>query len=414
MKKLHLPCLRGRLGDWTYFSTMMKIKDIVKNHRIITVPESKDLYSKNINKILQREINDVRISKISKYLLNNEEHFFSSIIVAIHKGNPEWSDIDIEEKFSINSKSLDEDSIRFIENKFGILSLTGKEEIFALDGQHRLAGLREAYDQDNEIGEEEVSLVYVIHNNENIERTRRLFTVLNRYAEKPKQAELIILEEDDVAAINTRKLISENKYLSKKNAISSLKTGGISNTDLKSFSTLVTIYNINKILYSKASKFYTTRPGNEEINQFYKISSEFWDFVFEAFPEIISFINGEQNIKINNKLFNRNSSTGGSLLLRPVGQELLAKTYKHFKNVNKSDVLKSNIRKIDFNLSGDNFKFLFWNNGKMLPKELTLKQNLILYLLKEYKDSKYINESLKRIYKNFNVEYRDNIKPLVK
>jgi DNA sulfur modification protein DndB len=414
MKKLHLPCLRGRLGDWTYFSTMMKIKDIVKNHRIITVPESKDLYSKNINKILQREINDVRISKISKYLLNNEEHFFSSIIVAIHKGNPEWSDIDIEEKFSINSKSLDEDSIRFIENKFGILSLTGKEEIFALDGQHRLAGLREAYDQDNEIGEEEVSLVYVIHNNENIERTRRLFTVLNRYAEKPKQAELIILEEDDVAAINTRKLISENKYLSKKNAISSLKTGGISNTDLKSFSTLVTIYNINKILYSKASKFYTTRPGNEEINQFYKISSEFWDFVFEAFPEIISFINGEQNIKINNKLFNRNSSTGGSLLLRPVGQELLAKTYKHFKNVNKLDVLKSNIRKIDFNLSGDNFKFLFWNNGKMLPKELTLKQNLILYLLKEYKDSKYINESLKRIYKNFNVEYRDNIKPLVK
>lgn len=46
MKKLHLPCLRGRLGNWTYFSTMMKIKDVVDNQRIITVPESKDLYSK--------------------------------------------------------------------------------------------------------------------------------------------------------------------------------------------------------------------------------------------------------------------------------------------------------------------------------------------------------------------------------
>jgi DNA sulfur modification protein DndB len=414
MKKLHLPCLRGRLGDWTYFSTMMKIKDIVNNHRIITVPESKDLYSKNINKILQREIDDARISKISKYLINNEEHFFSSIIVAIHQGNPEWSDIDVEENFSIKNKSLDDDSIRFIENKFGILSLSGKEEIFALDGQHRLVGLREAYTVDNKIGEEEVSLVYVIHDHTNIERTRRLFTVLNRYAEKPKQAELIILEEDDVAAINTRKLISEYVNLSKKNAISSLKTGGISNSDLKSFSTLVTIYNINKILYSKDSKFYTTRPNIVEIDRFYKISEDFWDFLFEVFPEIIRFIDGESNIKLNRSLFNRNTRTGGSLLLRPVGQELLAKTYKHFKNLNKIDILKDNIRKIDFNLSGTNFKYLFWNNGKMLPKELNLKQKLILYLLNEFKDSNYINENIKKVYKNFNLVYKSNIKPLIK
>lgn len=414
MKKLHLPCLRGRLGNWTYFSTMMKIKDVVDNHRIITVPESKDLYSKNINKILQREIDDARIGKISKYLINNEEHFFSSIIVAIHKGNPEWSDIDIEENFSIKNKSLDDESIRFIDNKFGILSLNGKEEIFALDGQHRLVGLREAYNEDNRIGDEEISLVYVIHDHNNIERTRRLFTVLNRYAEKPKQAELIILDEDDVAAINTRKLLSDYKILTKKNAVSSLKTGGISNNDVKSFSTLVTIYNINKILYSKASKFYTVRPSNKEIEDLYEKSVEFWDFVFNVFPEIDKFLDGERNIKINKSLFDRNTLTGGSLLLRPVGQELLARTYKHFKNVQKIDVLKNNIRKVDFNLSGSNFNYLFWNNGKMLPKELTLKQNLILYILGEFKNETFINDNMKKVYKSFNLEYKKTIKPLIK
>lgn len=187
MKKLHLPCLRGSLGDWTYYSTVMKVKDVVSNQRIITVPESQELYSKNINQILQREIDKNRIAKISKYLLNNEEHFFSSIIVAIHKGNPEWSDIDIEERLTVNNKPIDDNDLNFIENKFGILSLSGEEEIFALDGQHRLVGLRDAFKKDESIGEEEISLIYVIHNSLNIERTRRLFTVLNRYAEKPNR-----------------------------------------------------------------------------------------------------------------------------------------------------------------------------------------------------------------------------------
>ena len=206
-----MPCLRGRLGDWIYFSTVMKIKDVVTNHRIITVSESEELYTKNINKILQRDINDKRIKNISSYLVNTKEHFFSSIIVAIHKGNPEWSDVDVSEQLTIREEKLDRDNFNFISNKIGILTLSGGEEIFALDGQHRLVGLRDAIKKNEKLGEEEISLVYVIHNQDNVERTRRLFTVLNKYAEKPKKAELIILEEDDVAAINTRRLVSDFK-----------------------------------------------------------------------------------------------------------------------------------------------------------------------------------------------------------
>lgn len=412
MKKLHLPCLRGRLGDWTYYSTIMKVNDIVNNHRIITVPESEELYSKNINKVLQREIDGNRINKISKYLINNQEHFFSSIIVAIHKGNPEWSDIDIEDRFSIKQEKLDDDSLNYIENKFGILSLSGEEEIFALDGQHRLVGLRDAFKKDPKIGNEEVSLVYVIHKQENIERTRRLFTVLNRYAEKPKQAELIILEEDDVAAINTRRLASQHSVLSLKNAISDAKTGAISNTDFKSFTTLVTIYNINKILYSKKKEFYTTRPSEEDIEKYYNLSKNFWDFFFSSFPEIIKYIKGEKNIKIYNSIIDRNIETGGSLLLRPVGQEIIAKTYNYFKNINKIDDLTNNITKIDFNLSGPYFNYLFWNNGKMVGKDLRLKLNLILFLLNENNDLK-IHKEMQRVYKSYNLNYTP-ISPVVK
>ena len=403
MKKLHLPCLRGVLGDWTYYSTVMKIKDIVDHQRIITVPESKELYTKNINEILQREINSSRISKISKYLLNDSEHFFSSIIVAIHKGSPQWSDIDIEEKLVVDKLAIDDDSINFIENKFGILTLSGTEEIFALDGQHRLVGLREAYKKNKEIGEEEISLLYVIHNDKNIVRTRRLFTVLNRYAEKPKQAELIILEEDDVAAINARSVIMEHPVLSLKNGISSTRGGSILPND-NSFSTIVTVYNINKILYGKKIDFYRKRPSDQEIVNYYDKTNSFWNFFFQCFPYIKNYINGEKNIKNDNYQIQRNSETGGSLLLRPTGQELFAKVYKLFDNKNKLDYLKDNISKIDFNLSGKHFNYLFWNNGKILPKNMLLKYNLVLYLLGYYANEKKLFDDLHKLYESFNDE----------
>lgn len=408
MKQLYLPCLRGIIGNWTYYSTVMKIKDIVDNNRIITVAESDDLYTKNINEILQREINKSRINKISKYLQTSEERFFNSLTVAIHQGNPQWYDIDIGSRFEIENATIDTDTINFIENKFGILALSGGEQIFALDGQHRLIGIRDAYKINPELGEEEISLIYVVHNQENKEKTRRLFTVLNKYAEKPKGAELIIIDEDDCRAINTRKLVEEHPIFIKKNALSSSKSGNIQNNDFDSFTTLVTINNINNILYKKQANFYTQRPSDELLEEFYAISKEFWDFFFNIFPEIEQFIDGQNNIELNGK-FNRNSDTGGSLLLRPVGQELVARIYMEFKKNNDLDNLKTKLRKVDFNLSGNIFRYLFWHKGKMQSKDKDLKYKLLKYILGIFDNKKFIDTKMTEIYKNSGAVYDSNL-----
>lgn len=81
---INLACLRGNIGFWTYYSTVIKIKDLVADKRIITVSESSELYSKNINRILQREIKENRIKSIAKYIVSNDERFMSSLIVAIY------------------------------------------------------------------------------------------------------------------------------------------------------------------------------------------------------------------------------------------------------------------------------------------------------------------------------------------
>jgi DNA sulfur modification protein DndB len=412
MKRLILPCIRGIIGDWTYYSTVMKIKDIVENHRIITVAESPDLYTKNINDVLQREINPTRINQISKYLTTNNERFFSSLTVAIHKGNPQWFDINLGSHFQVENEDLNEDELDFIENKFGILSLSGEEQIFALDGQHRLVGLREAIKTRPELGEEEIALIYVVHDIEKKERTRRLFTVLNKYAEKPKGAELIILDEDDSAAINTRRLVENHPIFKLENSISASKNGNLTSRDLKSFTTLVTLNNINKILYSRKNDFYTRRPLENELTEMYEVTSKFWDFLFENFPEILQFIEGSRGIDLNG-VFERNAQTGGSLLLRPVGQELIAKIYKLFLDKNELDKLKSKIRSVNFNLSGNLFRYIYWNNGKMLGKEEQFKIKLLSYVLGIYSHGTHIEKELKRVYKNFNVDYVVNsIKPI--
>jgi len=385
----------------------MKIRDIVSDNRIITVSESDELYTRNINRILQREISTSRISKISNYILSTEERFFSSLVVAIHQGTPKWTDIDLYEQIEIEENAISEDELISLGSKYGILSLSGNEQIFALDGQHRLKGLRKAFNQNPDIGDLEISLTFVIHNHDDVERTRRLFTVLNKYAEKPRGAELIILDEDDAAAINTRRLVTEHPILSKPNAISNSKTGAISNSDSHSFTTLVTLNSINKILYNKSSAYYTQRPSDEEINALYQKSVDYWDTFFDVYPEIISFIDGDTEIEISEERISRDDETGGSLLLRPVGQELITKSYVKF-NQNEIQDFKDKLRRVNFNLSNSNWKFLFWNE-KMLGKEQKLKNSMLLYIMGKFEDAPYIHREMSRIYNKNNQPYNDSL-----
>lgn len=404
---IHLACTKGNFGDWNFYSTVMKARDIVKGNRIITVAESTELYSQNINKILQREIKTSRIKSITDYILKNNERFLGCIVVAIHKGNPKWTDVGIGRNFQIDGSEIDDLSIDFLSSKFGVLTLSGSEQIFALDGQHRLIGLRKAVSKDPKLGEIEIPIIFVIHNHELLEKTRRVFTVLNKYAEKPKGAELIILDEDDAAAIVTRKLVSEHPILSKPNALSRSKSGNIPSTDVSSLTTLVTVHSINKTLFIKKPDFYSIRPNDAELDLLYAKACDFWNTIFEVFPEIVDYIDGNVNVTINNSLVARDSEEGGNLLLRPVGQKLLAFAYSRFESSEKQ-LFKSRIRQVDFSLSGNTWKYLFWNE-KMISGENKLKKNLLMFLIGKYNNPQEIHSEMSRVYGLNNEVYKNHL-----
>jgi DNA sulfur modification protein DndB len=102
-------------------------------------------------------------------------------------------------------------------DSIGFLRLTGTEKLFAIDGQHRLSGIKHAIEHDLELSEELVPVIFVGHANTvvGMRRTRRLFTTLNKTAVPVTKRDIIIaLDEDDVMAITARRLYEEDSRFS--------------------------------------------------------------------------------------------------------------------------------------------------------------------------------------------------------
>lgn len=380
-KILLLPALTGKFGSWRYYNVLMKIKDLVNPlYGVKTVPESKKIYtSENLNEILQRLEDPKRIAPLKSYLLKQKDRYFNSLTVAFTGGDPKWHPVAI--KKSGNFKAGD---LEYLNLKYGILELTGKEELFILDGQHRLLGLKLAYGEKNELGEEEISVMLVKHD-ENVEgkkRIRRIFVSLNRNAKPVSEGENIILEEDDASAILARRLVENLPYFKDRNVIAfnknlNLKTG---KNDNEKFTSLLALYSINEILldnealYDKklSGKYVRIRPSDNELDKQYKIVEEFWLQFFSNLTKAKQFVESPE------KFDHFKSDSGGLFYLRPIGQELLATFYKYLKTKGKVVDFKQ-IQKIEGYLNSD-----FWNYILFNPHKETLymsKGNAFNYIL---------------------------------
>jgi len=410
MNQLILPSLKGSFGSWVYFIATMKLSDVANKSRISTVTEIEELYSKNINDVLQRDLDSKRINKIAEYLQNQNERFLSSLIVAIYKGSPIWSEIRIEDNFENEEKYIESEKLQYARGRLGFLTLNGDESMFVLDGQHRLKGIREAYRRNSEIVEgDDIILTIVVHESKFKERTRRLFTVLNRYAEKPKKAELIIMEEDDAAAILTRRLLLTHPIFKKENSIAKGKGTAIAGTDNKSFTTILCLYDIVKELidfksiYPKSSMI--NRLEDKKLDELYENQVlPYWDFFFNSFPSVEKYIDG----KINDQKFLRNKENGGSLLLRPEGQLLIASLYKHFESLGSKQFIafKKKLPKVNFQLSSPLLKYLFWTGEKMNTKNKSLKRKTFLFQLGANIDDTLLEKEYTALYNEYNDEFK--------
>ncbi|EGR0494112.1 DGQHR domain-containing protein [Vibrio cholerae] len=317
-KRLVLPCLRGFIGSWTTYSCMMRLSDASE---LIGFADELHQIEKLSDKI-QRELNNERAIEIKNYLIDNEDRFFNSLVVAVYDGDPNWHGVDNLRPNNEESSKLE--FPEYAEHCIGFLSVTKKEKFFALDGQHRLAGIKAAVEEKSAIGDDLINVIIVAHSNtpSGKVRSRRLFTTLNKKAKLVSKDAIIALDEDDIAACITRKLIESEDYPYFNEQNISFSSGPV--RDKTSITSIVNIYdNVQRLVASKLvvkiAELDKLRFRDHEdllayVDSFFRLTFKYCDSLRE------SLSGSSMNTK------HRNSDDGGHLLFRPIGWDLYTQT----------------------------------------------------------------------------------------
>ena len=198
-----IPAFKAKVGDWDYYICLMKYAEVRRG-----VEFAYDLGgNKDLATMIQRGISQ-RTDDIKKYLIESPHRFLGSLIVAVWGGDPKYQAVQIADP---------DDLLRGVDSDFGLLTFDGSQRYFALDGQHRLKAIKDALNVKPELGNEEICVLMVAHYDTDAgkERTRRLFTNINRNAKTTTAAENIALDEDYGISILTRRFLTDHPFLSR-------------------------------------------------------------------------------------------------------------------------------------------------------------------------------------------------------
>ena len=374
------------MGNWIYYPTLMKLKDIAERVKI-----AEELYqNKPLSEMVQREIKRKRGKEIKDYLLKQEQRFFNSLIVAVHEGDPNWHEIThIKGNNQVDSEDIPEDVVAGI----GILSLNGEEELFTLDGQHRLIGIKEAIAENPQLGEDELSIIFITHktDQEGMERSRRLFTTLNKNAVRVSKGETITLDEDDAMAITVRSLVMENPMFMGKRILNNA-TDNIPQSNQTCLTTIGNLYDLLEILFTKVyilskkkksdekkDELTKTRQSDEILNQHYANACDYFKRFADSFLQLKEFANASDSSTVVKKYRHVN---GGSVLFRPIGlkilTEIIATLVQNYPLVECFTL----ISKLPTDLTQVPYNHVIWNpNQNKIMGNRVLARNLLLYML---------------------------------
>ena len=375
--ELIIPALRAHMGDWIYYVTFLRMDQIADKIHI-----AENIHSSNVLKdMIQHQI-ATRSGQISDYLLRQPQRFFNSLIVEVYGGSPDWYELKIGANRHLDAPEIPSD----LEGVLGILCLDGSQTFFAIDGQHRVEGIKQALEKDSKLEREEVSVIFVAHQNDSVgmERTRRLFTTLNRYAKPVSKSEIIALDEDDIIAITTRELVEKHPLFQEK--ISLLKTKAVSVNDNRSFTTIITLYDVLEILLKKTkgwTEFKRHRPDDITIDEFYANSVQFWNTLIECFPPLEKIVASKPEENIAGCFRNRD---GGHLLFRPVGLLIIAQVVRLAKDSGMPEkVVIKRISEVSMELTDKPWVGLLWDktNKRMISGTTPQKvaKQLLFYII---------------------------------
>ena len=396
------PTLQATMGDWRYFITTLPFYEV--SRRVQLAAEL--ITPHNMNEWIQRSVIPKRSRQIADYLINQEQHFFPSIVVGVYQGEPTWYEIDVDENSIFGTPGLDP---RF-KYSLGILELDGSEKLYAIDGQHRVAGIKEALrrlgksediERYERLANESLSIVFVsadIDHTGQLERVRRLFTTLNKQAKRVSEPEIIALDEDDAAAIVTRKVaidydglkeISSANGGSGRNNVGLIQMGTrheILPSNRQSVTTIVSLYRMIKRAFqadlkSLNNKYKGNRPDDSVLESMYRDVVEVWETMRRYSPALNDVLGSDPREEHAAKYRNVN---GGHILFRPIGLQAFAGALGllRTRGVDTERAVRSLCR-LPMEISDIPWRHVVWNpnTNRMINGNKTMAEALFLYML---------------------------------
>lgn len=380
---MKIPVIRGKIGDWIYYSGTMTFSQVSEN---VTASINEIYEASCLDEILQRALTD-NFESIKNYILKDGERFFNAVILAIYNGDPQWLEVEFNDE----------------ESEFtnvGFLEFSGEETIFPVDGQHRVAGIREALKENPSLAKEQLPVIFIAHsdNPRGRKRTRKLFSTLNRRAKPVGQNENIALDEDDVCSIITREIIQEIPLFRGKNIVNSLGKQ-IPNTNNTAITSLIALYQcvdllvkhrlaIEGIRGKKYNDYKLYRPKDEIINS----NREYIFSVFNSFISNTTVIGEYLNEDCDEKAKKFRNSEGGNLLFRPIAfTEYFEAAFwlQDRRECTTYDDAFALLNVIDLDIGKAPWLGLVWDGSKIISKA---SKTTIRYLLVFLADSATMTE----------------------
>jgi len=283
-----------------------------------------------------------------------------------------------------------------LDQGFGVLTFDGTQQYFALDGQHRLRAIKDALKEDPNLGKEDICILMVTHydTSDGKQRTRRLFTNINRNAKQTDASENIALDEDDSFAILTRRLVDEHDFLKQENRVrvilSTTEDGGIKlatnsvpKSDARALTTFTVLYDLLQYLsydQSSAIRNKTRRPDDATLDTAYSTLSARLDDLLKNCGDIRNRL--ENATSARDVRAPKNAEANGHPFMRPVVQKAVAKTLSEIRQQDLApwDVLMKRLGEFDWKLGVAPWDAVFSLGGnKMLtsPDNTDLLRELL-------------------------------------
>lgn len=330
--ELALPCIRSAMGDWIYYQTALSLNDVAE--RVQAVAEIHK--SQRLSEWIQRRLDSTHTDGITKYLASNPSRFFNSLVIGVYGGEPQWIEIGLGSQSAGSSWSPTPKQLTDLQRAFGVLLLTGEEKLFAIDGQHRVAGIKKALKRPaspENLGGECVGAILVGHQRtlQGVKRTRRLFTVLNKTSKKVSEADIIAMDEDDLCAAVTRRLFEEHELFRAEGIVKlEDETGAVLPTDTAVLTSIINLFRVTRDLLGVSGitqKMLNHQRGftKSQFEEHYATCAEFWSALLRHVPEYRTALRAaKKSAGGRTPGYFRAPGKRNHMAFRPVGQRVLA------------------------------------------------------------------------------------------